>query len=120
MNLPERYVVSPDAPKPSQLLRQALILLGPNGEHWGKRSFRRVNKRWFGLVRNTVYCAAGAIKEVNTDNETAATIYLAMATSSGYVHESLIYHFNDQDGRTFAEVKAKFEEAIKLAEADGN
>lgn len=115
MTLPTHIKVDPIAPKPSQLLRQALALFGPNGERWIKRTKKKRSLRFF-IIPTYYYCSIGAIEEVNTPNQRIAELYLQRAC---YPADTIIY-FNDFCADNFADIRDKFNEAIALAEADGN
>jgi len=112
--------INPAAPKPSTLLRQALELLGPNGEHWTKYKLKREVKPWWGLgfVTQVSYCALGGIAEVNTANQEAATRYLSRAVWNQWGNS--VPYFNDHIAKDFSDIKLAFNEAIMLAEADDN
>lgn len=113
--------IAPDAPKPSVLLRNALTLFGPNGEHWITGKSKQTKRIWWTLwfASQTSYCSMGAIAEVNTKNEFAAKCYLDAALEAKKLRYS-IWNYNDHIAHSFEDIKARFEEAIALAEADGN
>ena len=94
--------------KASEILRIGLESLGPNGHNWigGPDDI--------GLGVNCMSTAL--LKAGPSDNLDAANWFLADAIGVDHLYEP-IYKWNDTPGRTFAEVKAKYLEAIALAEA---
>lgn len=119
----QKYVpiINPLAPKPSQLLAAALALFGPNGENWIQRKEKLTVRPWWGLglVAHHAFCAIGAIHEVNTNNESLATAYLATAMPDAPTWGGRITSYNDNSNRTFPEIKAWFYSAIAAAQANG-
>lgn len=115
-------IINPLAPKPSVLLADALALFGPNGENWIKRKEKRTIRPWWGLglVKMFNFCAIGAIHEVNTNNESFAAAYLAIAVPGGPIWGGSITGYNDRPERTFPEIKAWFNSAIAAAQANGH
>lgn len=88
----------------ADVLRKALALMGPHGERWSR-----------GCPSCGSYCVTTAIDDAGLNYELAAAFFRRAA---GITPESYIPVWNDAPSRTFAEVKAAFEKAIALAEAD--
>jgi hypothetical protein len=105
--------------KTSDILRETLAQFGPNGEHWTQDTFAR-DKEGRGVWRRSEHacqwCSMGALFCVlDRHNEKYTSragefLYQAMGEPAPI--------FNDAPGRTFSDVKAAFEKAISLAEAD--
>lgn len=110
--------------KPSEVLREALALLGPNGERWIKHAYfdayadDSLESGGPALGRSGCStCATGAICMVEgrppmlvEDFPGGAWSYLSAACDG-----APIIHFNDE-AAGFPEVRAAFERAIALAE----
>lgn len=94
--------------KPSEILKKGLELLGPNGEHW-----------WNGVDQSKEddQCMATSIFYVGDAHEREIAT-MTMRKLFGSTTPLAVWRWNDTPGRTFAEVKAKFLQAIKLAEAE--
>lgn len=109
----------PNSPKPSELLKSALALFGPDGERWIKGSMKVTKRPWWGLglVANQSYCSVGAIAEVNTSNQIMAQRYLSREVYEKY--GCGVIHFNDWVADGFSDVKEMFTAAIAAAQADG-
>lgn len=105
-------------PKPSELLRRALELLGPNGERWTKGRYKVVPGAEEEYP-DGAYCSSGAIEEINTINQDKAKQYLREAIWASIYTTDGIINFNDAKIRKFPEVKATFEAAIALAIKEG-
>lgn len=82
----------------AEVLRKGLERLGPNGERWNQGSY----------ILGDKVCASEAIG----GPESIAYPFLYKIIGE------TVSVWNDTEGRTFAEVKAKFERAIALAEAN--
>lgn len=116
-----------DAREALSVLREALDLLGPNGEHWTKGTYEDSDGN---------YCMIGAITKATYgfvyqdtgrlgDVDERATIFqitrryllqAALASSPGVrLH---LTKFNDFSETTFEDVRQVFERAIQLAEID--
>lgn len=117
--------------KPSQILKNALELLGPNGEHWAKGWYYKTKDgedvEVVDINENTCFCAFGAMRQVlhrlhnksslfdnpDLDQYRAAGIYL-----SNQISGISFAPWQDEPGRTFGEVKEKILAAIVDAERD--
>ena len=96
----------------AEVLRKALELLGPNGEHWCKERYFNGNKM----------CMQGATRRASlyADDSgfTSALCTNALLKAVPDCEGNPIARWNDAPERTWPEVKAAFEKAIGLAEAD--
>lgn len=114
-----------DAGKALSVLREALDLLGPHGEHWTKGTYEDSDGN---------YCALGAITKatygfvypdpgyqyIGLDRAHTfqdVRLYLCRALPPGDGWKS-IAKFNDFSETTFEDVRQLFERAIQLAEID--
>lgn len=97
---------------PSQILRKAKALID-TPEKWTQGAFAR-DAKGRGVethdVKAVCFCSAGALGKVNHDGPNEPYEYLTRSFGGGLVV------FNDT--HTHAEVMAKWDEAIALAEAD--
>lgn len=101
--------------KPSEALRKGLAKLGPNGEHWIQRDWARDARGtavWPTDSRACSFCSGGALKSVVGGNFDASLKFLQSAVDGS------VAYFNDRTESTFPEIKAMFEKAIALAEAE--
>jgi hypothetical protein len=116
--------------KPSTLLARSLALF-KSGKRW-VQSEEEVTPGGTGRVRGKnhvefpdgAFCAIGAVREVNTDRESEAAHYLALVIdpermAGGGDAESVITEWNDDNKRSFGQVKKMFQKAIKLAKSLG-
>ncbi len=92
--------------KASDILKKALDKFGPNGEHWGQHAYQH------GHGRTATYCALGAIWKASRDSDKGAAEFLSRVIRGG------VTAWNDRQGRKFADVRAKFKEAIAVARAN--
>lgn len=101
--------------KPSEYLRKGLAKLGPNGEHWIQGDFAQDasgNLVFSGSRTAHCFCSMGAVQAVNP-NCIHEERFLRIAVGGGSVTD-----YNDTPETTFEDVKAKFLEAIALAEKE--
>lgn len=110
--------------KQSEILKAALVLFGPNGQNWTQGEMARDDNgvKTFDKHKATYFCSLGAVSMVSTrklvpSGSSDSSFSLAMDT----LNETLkgkgpMWLWQDELGRTFHEVKAKFLEAIKAAE----
>lgn len=98
----------------AEVLRKALELLGPNGEHWCQGRYFDGDKA----------CMQGATRVAAQELSQRTEAFLHIAKCTERLMEVLptcegnpIARWNDAPERTWPEVKAAFEKAIALAEA---
>jgi hypothetical protein len=96
--------------KASNLLKQALALLGPRGEYWIKFNFRTPNGK---------FCPIGALMEISPNAHYTAQTYLEKAVAIKTNFCSII-RANDHHSTKFSQVESWFKYAIKLAKSDRN
>lgn len=115
-------------PKPSTLLKQALAMLGREGEQWTKHDERiepgSANEDGK-VYPEGAFCSIGVLHEVNTPNETRAIAYLAFViklekNDFEESDEDTIIDNNDLKKTKFSDVKRWFVAAIKLAKFNGD
>lgn len=87
----------------SKKLREALNLLGPNGENWGQLS------SYDGFGRR---CMGGAIEAVGKPDSSKLWDALLEFLPEG----AALTSWNDRPERTFTEVREVFEKAIRASE----
>jgi hypothetical protein len=93
--------------KPSEILKAGLELLGPEGKHWA--GFRNSNSAGYEC---TTTCIARVARGWNDECDVLDVLYKMFNTTT----LGTIWRWNDAPERTFPEIKAKFLEAIALAE----
>ena len=89
------------------VLRNALEALGPHGENWVK-----IGRKSVGNMRSK--CAALAISEQPVSQEFIQRAKIILCDSIG-IDVMDLYRWNDAPERTWPEVKAAYEKAIKKA-----
>jgi len=91
--------------KASEILKAGLERLGPNGEHWAGG----------GQKNNDIYCECmtTVLNNVGEDELEALDVFKRIFSTDRLAP---IWAWNDNPKRKFPEVKAKFLEAIALAE----
>ena len=104
----------------AQILRDALALLGPNGEHWGKGWFALANDGGPVALSDPQacrYCGIGAVRKIGISRSDATRepelLLHQCASERGF---DFFEEINDRSGTTFADVRRVFECAIKKAE----
>ena len=101
----------------AEIIEEALNLLGPNGEHWGK-------KEYFDDKSNT-YCTMGAVQVAavwgpgNTLGKIENAILTEIDKRSGAMMHS-VEQWNDKVDRTFDEVHDLLMTVAKKFRDEGN
>ena len=119
--------------KPSEILKAGLELFGPSGEHWTQNEYAKDanGSRTDRTALATCFCGFGAIRMaafssilipygLKSRDEFNRAQYLLnrVVDDGGAGHDWFWINWQDTAGRTFAEVRAKFLEAIALAERE--
>jgi hypothetical protein len=97
--------------KPSVILRNALSLFGPNGEHWAHGPGDR----------KTCWCAGEAIIESSGGERIVSAVrdealgYISEVISPKWV---MLMDWNDHPQRKFPSIRRAFRRAIRLAEKE--
>lgn len=100
--------------KAAHLLADALDLLNSGGRHWIKHFYTRRT------VENEVgYCAIGALRKAAYGTPNALPIrhspeYLQARTALAAIVGDRITSWNDDDSRTWDDVRIAFQQAIKF------
>lgn len=97
----------------AQILRDALALLGPNGEHWRQGPWLLSNKCF--CCSTAIGTAGGGTMGPNPNCIKAEGVFREVIKAPR--SEIGIWRWNDAPERTFTDVKAAFERAIEAEEA---
>lgn len=104
-------------PLASEIISEALALLGPNGERWCKRALERDNKDG-----TRSYCLLGAIDKVSIgkgyDSRAFTMCNMVIRQVPGYEKVTGVVKFNNDDATDFPALKGVMCTAIKMALED--
>lgn len=131
-----KYIPTPIKTKAHKLkvLRGALTVLGPNGEHWGKHKY--FGKKWREPLREGLAVPSSEVSRKNADTFCLVGALKQSATEAGFEAYSVgsitsilalvrtetqfdtVEQWNDARDRTFPDVKSALERRIAQLEAE--